>query len=123
MSGGQTAHAGTVTADFSSFFNLLVVVPEEPDCYEVVHVLNYYGFPFKTEEENFFRHSRKDFGFTADDDYPFLVINSSSEEMPEAYIASKDGILTFLFNQGLIGSYKSHSVYEKQGLEMIEEKL
>ena len=43
--------------------------------------------------------------------------------MPEADIASKDGILTFLFNQGLIGSYKTHSVYEKQGLEMIEEKL
>ena len=43
--------------------------------------------------------------------------------MPEADLASKDGILTFLFNQGLIGSYRSHSVYEKQGLEMIEEKL
>ena len=67
MSGGQTVHAGAVSADFSSFFNLLVVVPEEPDCYEVVHVLNYYGFPFKTEEEDFFSHSRKDFGFTADD--------------------------------------------------------
>ena len=96
-SGGQTA-VGGITADFSTFFNLLIVIPEEPDCYEVVNVLNYYGFPFKTEEENFWKHSRKDFGFTKDDQYPFLVINSSSEAMPEADIASKDGILTFLFN-------------------------
>lgn len=87
-------------------------MPEEPDCYEVVNVLNYYGFPFKTEEDNFFRHSRKDFGFTADDRYPMLVINSSSEEMPETEQASKDDILTFLFNAGLIGSYKTHSAYE-----------
>lgn len=43
--------------------------------------------------------------------------------MPECDLASKESILTFLFNQGLIGNYKTYSAYEKQGLEMIEEKL
>ena len=96
--GGQTVTKGMLTANFSSFHNLVIVVPEEPDCYEVVHVLNYFGFPFAVEEDNFFRSSRKEMGFAPDDSYPFLVINSSSEEMPEADLASKDGILSFLFN-------------------------
>ena len=102
-----------MSVDFSSFHNLLIVVPEEPDCYEIVHLLNYFGFPFDVEEDNFFKHSRKDFGFAPDAQYPMLVINSSSEEMPEADISSKDDILSFLFNQGLIGNYRTHSVYEK----------
>ena len=102
---------------------MLIVVPEEIDCFEVVHVLNYYGFPINVEEDNFLRHSRKDFGFSQDDKYPYLVIDSSSEEMPSIDLSSKDKILSFLFNKGLIGSYKSHSAYEKQGLEFCDDKL
>ena len=65
--GGQTVTKGMLTANFSSFYNLVIVVPEEPDCYEVVHVLNYFGFPFAVEEDNFFKSSRKEMGFTPDD--------------------------------------------------------
>lgn len=41
-----------VKRDFSSFFILMLVVPEEPNCFEAVHILNYFNFPFNIEEDN-----------------------------------------------------------------------
>ena len=52
-----------VTADFDSFFNLLIVTQEEPDSFETINILNYFNFPFEVEEDNIFGHSRKDMGF------------------------------------------------------------
>ena len=43
--------------------------------------------------------------------------------MPEADLASKTNILTFLFNKNLISAYKNYGVYEKQGLEFVEATL
>jgi hypothetical protein len=45
------------------------------------------------------------------------MIDSSTDEMPPADLSEKDEILTFLYNGGLIGPYKSHSAFEKQGME------
>jgi hypothetical protein len=45
------------------------------------------------------------------------MIDSSTEEMPPADLSEKEEILTFLYNSGLIGSYRSYSAFEKQGLE------
>lgn len=75
------------------------------------------------EEDNFFGHSRKDMGFQKTDNYPLLLIDSSSAEMPPAELSEKDAILTFLFNNGLIGSYKTYSAFEKQGLEFVEKEF
>ena len=52
-----------------------------------------------------------------------LVINSSLEEMPGADLAGREAILSYLFNKKLIGTYRSYSAYEQQGLDWIEEKL
>ena len=118
---GQTIGGeGSVTAEFNSFYNLLVVVPEEPDCYETVSILNYFGFPFELEEDNLFAHSRKDMGFSKDDNYPLLVMDSSSDDMPARDVAEKNPILSYLANVGLIGEFKTRSAWEGQGLEFLE---
>jgi hypothetical protein len=57
-----------MTADFSSFYVLLVVIPEETECYETVNILNYFGFPFHSEEDNVIKQIvKKDMGFQKDD--------------------------------------------------------
>ena len=91
---------------------MLIVVPEKVECYETVAVLNYFGFPFELEEENMWGHSKKDMGFAKDAEYPLLLIDSSSEEMPSCDLSSKTQILTHLNKVGLIGSYKTHCAYE-----------
>ena len=68
------------------------------DSYEVCNILNYFGFPFEVEEEDFWNQSRKEFGFSKTDPYPFLVINSANEEMPEADLSGRQNIMTFLYN-------------------------
>ena len=97
---------------------------EEIDSYETLHILNYFGFPINgVDEEDFWGKCRKEFGYDKYDEYPMLVINSAHEEMPGAELAGKEQILTYLFNHDLIGTFRSYSVYEKQGLALIEDKL
>ena len=43
--------------------------------------------------------------------------------MPNCSLASRENILSFLFNQNLIGTYRSYAAYEKQGLEFVDTKL
>jgi len=43
---------------------------------------------------------RKEMGFSKDDRYPMLLIDSNVEEMPSVELAEKDYILSFLFNKG-----------------------
>lgn len=121
--GGQTVTETSVKADFSSFFNLLIVDPADPDSMETLAILNYFNFPMEVEEDTLDGISRKEMGFKKDDAYPLLVIDSSSAEMPSASLSHRDNILTFLFNRSIIGTYKQHSVYEKQGLEFAEAQL
>ena len=104
---------GAVQANFESFYNLVIVVPEEPSSYELINILNYFHFPYNVEEDNHFkRQLAQEFGFSKDDQYPMLIINSSSKDMPHGETSSKDAILAHLFNHKLIGNYKSHSAYE-----------
>ena len=63
-----------------------------------LNTLNYFGFPINVEEEDFWFTSRKQFAFSKNDPYPYLVINSSQEGMPECDIAGREEILSFLFN-------------------------
>lgn len=81
--------------------------------YETLNILNYFGFPIAVEEEDFWGSSRKDFSFSKTDEYPFLVINSSHDEMPSCDLANRDNILSFLFNKSLIGTYRSYGAYEQ----------
>jgi len=120
---GQTVHEGSITADFNSYYNLLIVVPEKLECYETVATLNFFGFPFDIEEENMFGHSKKDMGFAKDSEYPLLLIDSNTEEMPACDVTSKDQILRHLQQIGLIGDFRTQSAYENLGLKFIEEQL
>lgn len=62
-------------------------------------------------------------GFSKDDPYPCLLIDSTSEEMPSAELSDKNRILAYLFNSGLIGNYKNHSPWEKAGLSFVDDEL
>ena len=112
--GGQTVtETSNVTLNLSSFYNLLIVSHKSVDSYETLNVLNYCGFPINVEEDNFWETTKKDFGFSKHDEYPFLVIDSSHEEMPGCELTGKEHILSYLFNKSLIGTYKSYGVYEQ----------
>jgi hypothetical protein len=41
-----------VEVDFSSYYILMLVLPEETECFETVHILNYFGFQYNLEEDN-----------------------------------------------------------------------
>jgi len=109
--------------DASSYYNLLVVNHAQVGSYETLNILNYFGFPIHVEEEDFWGSSRKDFSFSKTDEYPFLVINSSHEEMPNVDLAGRENILAFLYNKSLIGTYRSYGAYEQQGLDWVETNL
>jgi lipid A disaccharide synthetase len=65
-----------MTTDFSSFYCLLVVIPEEPECYETVHILNYFGFPLHIDEDNILKPAiKKEMGFKKDD--PVRSLNNN----------------------------------------------
>ena len=51
---------------------------------ETVAVLNYFNFPMEVEEDTMNGISRKEMGFKPDDEYPLLLIDSSTAEMPAA---------------------------------------
>ena len=54
--------------EFSSFYCLLVVVPESTECYETMHVLKYFDFPINVEEDNILRQVvKKEMGFRKED--------------------------------------------------------
>ena len=95
---GQTIIDSSSVVDHSSFYNLLIVSHENIESYVTLNTLNYFGFPINVEEEDFWFTSRKQFAFSKNDPYPYLVINSSQEGMPECDIAGREDILSFLFN-------------------------
>ena len=54
--------------EFSSFYALLIVVPESTESYETMHVLKYYDFPVNVEEDNTLRPLVKnEMGFRKED--------------------------------------------------------
>ena len=58
-----------VVADFSSFYCLLIVVPEQTESYETLHVLSYYDFPIKVDEDNILKPViKKEMGFKPEDE-------------------------------------------------------
>ena len=79
------------------------MVPEYPDCYEVRNILNFFGFPYNIEEEEWRGQVRKEFGFDKNDDYPLLMVDSASEHMPARDQVGKDAILSHLYQLQLIG--------------------
>ena len=50
--------------DFSSFYVLMIVVPEMTECYETMHILKYYNFPVNVEEDNILKQVvKQEMGF------------------------------------------------------------
>ena len=57
-----------VVAEFSSFYCLLICVPEITECYETYHILKYFDFPINIEEDNILKQEvKKEMGFKKDD--------------------------------------------------------
>lgn len=53
-----------VIADFSSFYNMLIVVAENTDSYETYNILRFYDFPVNVEEDNILKQIvKKEMGF------------------------------------------------------------
>lgn len=70
-------HESMMVADFSSFYILLIVVPEETESYETMNVLKYFNFPFNIEEDNILKKVvKKEMGFKAEDAVMFWNILS-----------------------------------------------
>lgn len=68
QSNPQLRDQSLMVADFSSFYVLLIVVPEETEGYETMNVLKYYGFPFNVEEDNILKQVvKKEMGFRTED--------------------------------------------------------
>jgi hypothetical protein len=97
---GQTIGAvGSVTAtDFSSFYNNLIVRPEQESCYETLAILNYFGFPFHVEEDNIYGSVKKEMGFHKHDEYPLFLVDSTTDGLPPTEQTGMQDILTFLYN-------------------------
>lgn len=74
----------------------MIVEAESKDCYEVRAILHYNGLPFGVDEENYLGQVRKEMGFTKDDEYPILTIDSSEPDVPNEDYVGKDAILTNL---------------------------
>jgi hypothetical protein len=54
--------------NFGSFYCLLIVVPENTESYETMHILRYYDFPINVEEDNVLRQlTKKEMGFRTED--------------------------------------------------------
>ena len=63
-----------MAVDYGSFYVLLIVLPEITDCYETMHVLNYFSYPFNIEEDNNFRQIvKKEMGFSPNDDVSNII--------------------------------------------------
>ena len=56
--------AQMVVPEFSSFYALMIVIPESTECFESMHVLKYFNFPINVEEDNILRQQvKKEMGF------------------------------------------------------------
>lgn len=80
--GGSNLTEDSIQLKFGSFYNLLIVKPESKDCYEAIAVLNFNGFPYEVEEENWRGQVSHEFGFQKEDEYPMLMIDSDTPDMP-----------------------------------------
>lgn len=60
--------SGVMAPEFSSFYALLIVVPESTESYETMHILKYFDFPINVEEDNVVRQLvKREMGFKKDD--------------------------------------------------------
>lgn len=61
--------------DFSSFYVLLIVLPESTECYETTNILKYFDFPVNVEEDNILKQIVKhEMGFKKDDEVCIIYI-------------------------------------------------
>lgn len=116
-----------VTLNLDSFYINLIVVQEDLECYELMHLMQFNQILFYIEEDNIlrskfgFKDSRYAMGYSKKDNWPFLIVDSSSEEIDTASLQGKDSIIQYFQEQKLMGDVKNHSAYEKQGLKWVEE--
>jgi hypothetical protein len=116
-----------VTLNLDSFYINLIVIQEELECYELMHLMQFNQILFYIEEDNIlrsklgFKDSRYAMGYSKKDNWPFLIVDSSSEQINSTSLQGKESIIQYFQEQKIMGEVKNYSVYEKQGLEWIEE--
>lgn len=113
MGGYVQAIQAEYLTNYDKFHSLLVVAPEEVESHVCVNLLNYFGFPVHIEEDNLRGAIKREMGFGKDEAYPLLIINSSSNAVPNADLSSAGAILHFLREQNFIKEHKSHSAKEQ----------
>lgn len=90
--------------------------------------MQYNQILFHLEEDNCLwskiglRDIRKDMGFSKDDKWPFLLVDSSTPNLPTADLQGKDNIVKYFTEINLMTDVMNHSGYEKQGLSFVTEK-
>ncbi len=100
--------------DFSSIFKLLILVPEKIECFEILYIMNFFRVEFSDEEDNIlWPEVRKEVGFSRDDEWPLLLIDSSSEKIPTTECVGAWHIIEVLGSHGFIGDVSNHSAREK----------
>jgi hypothetical protein len=118
----QEASKTIESFDYSFLRFYLIIVPEDPKCYELLSILNYFGLQYKALEDSpvskiilkqmlglFTKENYKNCN------YPFLIFESSEE--PKQNVDGFDNIMQFLIENKFIHDYRSHSVYEKEGVK------
>jgi hypothetical protein len=114
------------TTDVKYIHFYLIVVPELTPCYELLAVLNYYDFRYKTSEDSPISRSimRQMLGIFQDGNYenykyPFFQFESSDE--PRVNLDGYENIVRFLIDNNFINEYRTHSPYEKDGIVLASE--
>lgn len=98
--------------DTIEFF--LITIPESYESFEVFNILRYYQLEFELLEDNKFRpFFRQRWGFSKEDEYPLLIVESNSKLINASDASGKNSILTILKEHGFIGEIYKNSVYEK----------
>ncbi|CAI2372762.1 unnamed protein product [Moneuplotes crassus] len=116
-----------VKLDLDSYYINLIVVPEIQECYEIFHILQANQVEFHVEEDNTLRSKigltdiRKEMGFGKDDQWPFLIVDSSTDMLDTAEVQGKDNIVRYFLDLGLLKDVKTYSAYESQGIDWINQ--
>ena len=85
--------------DHEKFICSLIAAPEQVESYFCINILNFYGFPFKLEEENMlFEEIKKEMGMPQDTPYPMLFIDSAAAGIQSTEQAGHKDILEYLLN-------------------------
>ena len=103
----------------------VLLIPEMTKCYELVSILNFYQIRYKALEDSPVSKNimKQMLGIFSRVDYkklsfPFLFFETSED--PTQTFEGFENIIKFLVQNNFIHDYRSHTVYEKDGLKFVD---